>query len=269
MKKIEKEESKAYSVVIILICLLILGVIMFLGLMGSRGSAMVSPLQVEAKQCKSLNSECQINDSEHSCCAGLSCLNGQGGYKCRTTTTPTHTPTPTPRHTSTPTPTVTPTSTPIPSVTLTPTPTPFEEECDGKCEEVTPTPTPEVTPEPVCTGNCGTPPTFAGSSTNAPQCGSTAPQSVENPHVYRKGDVAVVKWYPKDGNMVHIYYKQVASPDWQYSVTVPNTGYYEIKGLGTLDISFAVQAVNDCSGGTSVMSKVIVDGPTEGWVLFR
>ena len=154
-----------------------------------------------------------------------------------------------------------------PAPTVTPTPTPFQE-CDGDCE-VTPTPSPEPTPTVVCTGNCGDVPTFAGSSTNAPQCGSSAPQAVDNPHVYRKGDVAVVKWFPKDGNMVHIYYKQVSSPDWQYSVTVPNTGYFEITGLGTLDISFAVQAVNDCSGGTSVMSKVIVDGAEGKWVLFR
>jgi hypothetical protein len=78
-----------------------------------------------------------------------------------------------------------------------------------------------------------------------------------------------VKWWNTAGNKAHIYYKQVSSTDWQYSVTVDNTGYAEIGGLGTLDISFAVQQVNDCGGGVSVMSKTIVDGAKNQWVLFR
>lgn len=156
----------------------------------------------------------------------------------------------------TPTPTVQPSVTPEPTDEVKPTPTPTIE----------PTDTPEATPSP----KYETPvnPTFAGSS-EAPQCGQTAPEAVVNPHVYRKGDVAIVKWIPVSGNKAVIFYKQVTSPDWQYSVTVDNTGYAEIGGLGTLDISFAVMAVNDCSGGTSVMSKVIVDGNTQGWVLFQ
>lgn len=142
-----------------------------------------------------------------------------------------------------------------------------------ECEpEVTPTPTPEVTPEPTpapCTSNCGSPPTFAGSSTEPPKCGESDPEPVVNPHVYRSNGDAIVKWWPVSGNQVHIYYKQVNSPDWQYSVTTANTGYYEIHGLDSMDISFAVQAVNGCSGGTSILSKIIVDGASNGWTLFR
>lgn len=173
-----------------------------------------------------------------------------------------------PTATPTNTPTVTPTKEPTPTLEPTPTVDPCEEE---KCEPtptVEPTPTAEPTPAP-CTENCGNPPTFAGSSTEAPQCTQKAPEAAVNPHVYRNGDVAIVKWWNTEGNKANIYYKQVSSPDWQYSVTVPNTGYAEIKGLGTLDISFAVQQVNDCSGGVSVIGKVIVDGVSDNWVLFR
>ena len=136
---------------------------------------------------------------------------------------------------------------------------------------ISPTPTPDATPSAtVCTENCGTPPTFAGSSTEAPKCGvKDVTQGVVNPHVYRKGDQAIVKWWNTAGNKAHIYYKLVDSADWQHSVTVDNTGYFVINGLGTRDFSFAVQQVDDCSGGVSVMSKVIVDGNTDGWVLFR
>jgi hypothetical protein len=121
-----------------------------------------------------------------------------------------------------------------------------------------------------CTSNCGTPPTFAPSSTEPPKCGvGDVSKAVVNPHVYRKGDVAIVKWWNTAGDKAHIYYKQVNSPTWQYSVVVDNTGMAEIKGLGTMDISFAVMQVDSCSGGVSVNAKVIVDGNTDGWILFR
>ena len=148
------------------------------------------------------------------------------------------------------------------------------EKCEGKgcreawCEANQPKDEPTEVSTP-CTQNCGTPPTFAGSSTEAPQCGEKAPAAAVNPHVYRKGDVAIVRWWNTEGNQAHIYYKQVNAADWQYSITTANTGYAEIHGLGTMDISFAVQQVNGCSGGVSVISPVIVDGATDGWVLFR
>ena len=168
-----------------------------------------------------------------------------------------------PAPTSTPIPTKKPTSTPTctPKPTTTPEPTPTDE----------PEPTPEVTPEPVqCTENCGSAPTFAASSTEAPKCGvGDVSQAVVNPHVYRKGDVAIVRWWNTAGDKAIIYYKQVNSADWQYSLITPNTGSAEIKGLGTMDISFAVMQVDSCSGGVSVNAKTIVDGNTDGWVLFR
>ncbi len=121
-----------------------------------------------------------------------------------------------------------------------------------------------------CTQNCGSAPTFAGSSTEAPKCGvGDVSKPVDNAHVFRKGDVAIVRWWNTAGNKAHIYYKQVNSKDWQYSVVVDNTGYFEIKGLGTMDISFAVMQVDECSGGVSVNAKTIVDGNTSGWVLYR
>lgn len=133
--------------------------------------------------------------------------------------------------------------------------------------DTNPTPTPTTAPP---SGGPGNPPTFAGSSTEAPQCGiASVPQLPANVHVYRKGDQAVVKWFPTGGDQVHIYYKQVASPDWQYSLTQANTGYAVINGLGTLDITFTVQQVNGCSGGASATASPVVDGATSGWVLFR
>ena len=147
-----------------------------------------------------------------------------------------------------------------PTPTLTPTPTPIVEQ----------TPTPIVTETPTrCVGSCGSPPTFAGSSTNAPQCDRADVKAADNVHVYRKGDSAIVKWWNTAGDKVHIYYKQVSSPDWQYSVIADNTGSFEIHGLGTMDISFAVQQVSGCGGGVSVISKTIIDGNASQWVLFR
>lgn len=73
-----------------------------------------------------------------------------------------------------------------------------------------------------------------------------------------------MQWQPTEGDKANIYYKQVKSADWQYSVLdTPNDGYEVIKGLGSLDISFAVQ--QECGP----LSKTIVDGPTRAWILFR
>jgi hypothetical protein len=143
--------------------------------------------------------------------------------------------------------------------------------CPSPTPEITPEVTPEVTPTPApCTSNCGNPPTFAGSSTEPPQCGSkNITEGVVNPHVYRNGDKAVVKWWGTQGNLAHIFYRQVGISNWQYSVTVPNNGYAEINGLDSMDIEFAVMQADGCGGGVSVMSKVIVDGPSNHWVLYR
>ncbi|MFA5730311.1 MAG: hypothetical protein WC938_03805 [Candidatus Paceibacterota bacterium] len=157
----------------------------------------------------------------------------------------------------------------------------------GKCPIETPTPTfeptveptvtpdPTITPEPtsipeVCIGNCGNPPTFAGSSTEPPICGAkSVDERVVNPHVYRKGNMAIVKWWPTAGNKANIYYKQNSSNDWQYAVQVANTGYYEIGGLGSMDITFGIQQVDDCGGGVTSDVYQIVDGNANAWVLYR
>lgn len=142
------------------------------------------------------------------------------------------------------------------------TPTPPVDECDeDKCEEVTPTPTEAPTVQVAVEADRNAPGT-------APVC-TTALVDKEaiNFHVYRKGDQAVLKWWATGGNRATIYYKQVTSPDWQYSVDVDNTGYAEINGLGNLDITFALQQHEGCGAG--VLSTPVVDGDTSGWVLFR
>jgi hypothetical protein len=209
-----------------------------------------------------------------------------------------------------PIPSPTPTATPNPTPTLTPSPTPPVcdqesyscSECEEKpnddwcgeykfdyckenykCEyaddvwgcqcpiEPTPTPTPEVTPVPTnppenkpegCTHDCG-----------IPACTDQIPEAVVNPHVYRNGESAIVKWYPKEGNKVNIYYRLNASSGWQYSVQVDNTGYFEIKGLDPqAGYTFGLQSVNGCSAdgivNASIISEVI-DGGTNRWILFR
>ena len=95
-------------------------------------------------------------------------------------------------------------------------------------------------------------------------------KAVANFHLYRKGDVAELKWQPAGSNAptVNIYYKLVASSGWEHSVIgTPNNGYFTITGLGTRDWTFAVAQSNDCIEGA--MTYPIVDGNTDGWVLFR
>lgn len=230
---------------------------------------------------------------------------------CEVSPTPTPTPTATPTPTPTPEPTLTPTPTPTPSPTppvcdeqqysceqcsehpnddwcgeykfdyCSKNYACHYEEANGElklldyqtawvcaCEPppVTPTPTPAPTSEPKpegCTQNCNPP---------APVCSAEAVvNQPANPHVYRQNGTALVKWVPTGGNKANIYYKQCSSADWQYSVQVDNTGYKEINDLGTMDVCFAIEQVNDCGGGviTSARSETIVDGATSHWVLFR
>lgn len=107
------------------------------------------------------------------------------------------------------------------------------------------------------------------SSPSAPQCGETAPvKTGANFHVYRKGGDAILKWFPTEGGQANIYYKQVNASDWQYSLRdIANTGYVEIHDLGGLDITFALQQSRGCAGGP--LTNAVVDGATDGWVLFR
>jgi hypothetical protein len=161
-----------------------------------------------------------------------------------------------------------------PTATLTPTPTITIDPCqllDVKWDEeqnpcVTPTEEPTATPTPTPT------PTEDHTDHNAP---GTAPvcttalvdKEAINLHVYRKGDQAQVKWWATGGDRATIYYKQVSSKDWQYSVDVANTGYAEINGLGKLDITFALQQHQGC--GSGVITTAVVDGATNGWTLYR
>ena len=189
------------------------------------------------------------------------------GVVCSVHATPTPTPTPTPTATPTPTPTVTPS--PTPTVTPSPSPTPTPE---PSCEETqtcpTPTPTPTVTPTPEPSNTPA--PSSAPSSPSAPSCDAPAiTQEIANPHVYRKGDQAIVKWFyePSYSYRVAIYYGH-NDVGIQYATIVDNApGETTINGLGNGDITFWLQFINNCNSGP--MSKAIVDGPTKGWVLFR
>ncbi len=178
------------------------------------------------------------------------------------------------------TPTPTQGVTPTPTDEVTPTPT-DEPDCEGgevysvkqDCPpEVTPTPTEEVTPTPTETpknDTGGTPPTFAGSSTEAPQCGKVAPTKVgANFHIYRNGEDAVAKWFPTEGNHVNIYYRNLNdSSDVHALRDVDNDGYEDnLHLLGSKDWEFGLQQSNDCAGGPVVWVK---DGSTKGWTLFR
>lgn len=199
---------------------------------------------------------------------------------------------PTPKPTKTPKPTATPTVKP----TATPTPTPevFHYTCnddnqcvkvegkgDSTCEEnwdcqpeetptptptVTPTPTPESTPDP---WDCSKDHSCKQEITT-PVCTDSRPASLPaNPHVYRKGPDAIIKWFPTAGDKVNIYYKVVGSPTWQFSLAdQPNNGYVQIHDLDSLDITFGIQQEQGCAGG-DIIGATIVDGATQGWTLFR
>jgi hypothetical protein len=163
-------------------------------------------------------------------------------------TNPTNTPTPTPTVTTGPT--ATPTVAITPTVEITPTPTIIE--CDGECITPTPTDEPRVTPTPTKEPEIGL--TGASAPTvgvdPGPHCDATPPvKTVANFHLYRKGPDAILKWVPTEGGRANVYYKQVNSDTWQYSLRdVQNTGYVEIHDLGSLDITFAVQltTLNPC-----------------------
>jgi hypothetical protein len=201
-------------------------------------------------------------------------------------------------------PTVTPTPTPTATPTPTPTPEPTPPVCDqqdytcGECSEkpnddwcgeykygyckeyyscgysddvwscecpVEPTPT--TTPAPQepskpegCTQNCG-----------VPACTDTTPQPVTNPHIYRNGSCAIVKYWPSS-DKVNIYWKEVSAGDWQHALAnQPATGSHEICALSG-DVTFGVQSVSGCAADGIVNASnisEIVDGNTSQWVLFR
>lgn len=167
-------------------------------------------------------------------------------------------PSPSPSASPSPNPSPSPSGSPQPSQSPQPSESPLPSETPAPSETPVPSetprptlvPTPNPTPSPI-------PPA------KEPEYVCPVTQVVANPLVWRKGDEAIVQWQATQGNYSNIYYKQVTSPDWQYALHTDNDGYELIKGLGSLDISFAVQ--QECGP----LSKTIVDGPTPMWVLFR
>ena len=133
---------------------------------------------------------------------------------------------------------------------------------DAQCElppEPTPTPTPTHTPEPQ--------PEEHHSDPSAPQCTATAPVLLPgNPLVWRLGGTAIVQWQPTEGNKAHIYYYQNEDSGNAHALRdIDNNGYAEIHELSGLNWTFGIQQAEDCAGGEIVW---IVDGATDGWVLF-
>lgn len=156
---------------------------------------------------------------------------------------------------------VTPTVTVTPSPTITVSPTPS---CEGgevysirqicPTEEPTPTPTVEVTPTPTekVESGGGSAPTFAGSSTEAPQCGDTKPGKVANINVVSTGErgVLVVQWaLPSGADKAHIEYGLEKEP--QHSLLeTPNDGNEVIHELNSgQHYWFRVAGVNGCAVG--------------------
>jgi len=268
--------------------------------------------EVEAKpepQCKKENAECKTNDSNKLCCEGLVCMDkgvpSENG-KCQALPTPTPTPLPTPTPTLAP---VCPTWTcgecqgedNVEVATLRIEENSCQKEkqyCEKtygckevcpddkeKCKKdekvwecncpVEPTPTPEVTPTPEptnppkqeeskpegCTSNC-----------DISVCTDTTPQPVTNPHIYRSGDCAIVKYWPSS-DKVNIYWRLNSSSEWEHSLAnQPATGNHEVCGLNGYDYTFGVQSVSGCTADGVVNASNIsevVDGATSKWILFR
>jgi hypothetical protein len=159
-----------------------------------------------------------------------------------------------------------------------------KKECPDTTPSVTPSVTPDVTitPEPSATPIVTQAPKQENKSSggdtgwHAPgptdySCHNTKPEKrVANFHLYRKGDSAKLYWQSAGQNAptVNVYYKLVKSSSWEHSViNWPNDGYLEIRGLGSRDWTFAIAQNNGCIEGDQ--SSPIVDGNTNGWILFR
>ena len=188
----------------------------------------------------------------------------------------THVPQPTP--TPTLVPTVTPTLEPTATPSATPTPTDIpDQECEGGYieveEECVPEPTPTETPRVTPTPDPELPfpqPQLGISSGGFAQCQGTAPDKAPaNFHVYRNGDQAVARWY-YDANVswkVVVYYGLTGQGD-QHSVVFENKpGSGLIEGLGNRDFDFRAVFTDGCL--ESISTKAVVDGNTNGWILFR
>lgn len=124
---------------------------------------------------------------------------------------------------------------------------------------------PEPTPE--NQGGGGTPPTFAGSSTQAPVCpnGDTT-KVVDNGHVIRNGSEATINAFLTEGDRVHVYWRIVGQTEWQHSSAAeypegikPNVDKfvtYTVKDLDPVgDYDFGILQANGCGGGTIAVIK--------------
>jgi hypothetical protein len=149
--------------------------------------------KAQAKACKSENSECHWNNSQHDCCPGLYCNfwkmdRSEMKYKCEAqpTVTPTAYPTTTPTVVPTSTPTVEPTRQPDPTPTPTveptsePTPTPEENKCEGTDSNGHP---------------CGwSPEPYRSEEYKPPVCTAGIPKPASNPTYERQGESVVIRW---------------------------------------------------------------------------
>lgn len=163
-----------------------------------------------------------------------------------------------PKHPHYPTPTVTPTITTCdegyyPNVTIHLDTHNYNVQClPQPTEEITPTATPEATP--TATPSGGTPPTFAGSSTEAPgDCDQPKPGRVVNIDVLStgsKGELDVHWSLPTGAELAHIEYGLTQSGTEHSLLNTPNDGNEIIRSLNSgSHYWFRVAGVNGCAVG--------------------
>lgn len=151
--------------------------------------------------------------------------------------------------TPTPTEEVTPTPTPTEEPTLTPDPCDQLEVKSDVVEDVDPCVTPTPTEEP---GQPGNPPTFAGSSTEAPTCSDVKPGIVANIFVKptgAKGELEIQWALPSGAEKAHIEYGLEQSAQ-HALLNTANDGNEVVKDLVSgQHYWFRVAGVNGCAVG--------------------
>jgi hypothetical protein len=224
-----KEVKYMKNIVISVLAGVAVCVLLYAALMGFSNGGRA---EAHALQCKVLNAECSVNDSNHPCCSGLVCQpfnQHSGNGKCGA---------------------VTPTTTPTLTVTPTEIPTPTPTEGPKKCEEdcVIPPPTPEVTPTEAPHQDNGGGPSFAPSSTlaNPPVCnGDLAGKPLLQGLERDKNNTSVVhlSWWPGEGadhySLVFWYYGDDVKMG---QVNIGNTTQFDITGLKNKPINAEVWA---------------------------
>lgn len=117
----------------------------------------------------------------------------------------------------------------------------------------------EETPAPTTNNGGGNPPTFAGSSTDAPVCGDSKPGDVANVNVVQgtaNDGTVLVQWsLPTNADKAHILYWEVGHSNQEHGFAhallgTPNDGNEEIHLLKNhVNYAFAVAGVNGCRVG--------------------